>query len=96
MSTFEYSWEPVQETMYVHGSGAMRTAGMFYELLHVEQTAEGWHGFLLGFVPPSSYEDDFDWGGWAVLDEEQFDLYIEAIMWCEMRDSERTDDHLDA
>jgi hypothetical protein len=83
-----YEWEPWEETYYVYGTQPGRTTGMFYDALHVEQTVEGWHGIILGFVPSSEFGDDYDSEGFAMLDEKVFHSQGMAMGWCELRDGE--------
>lgn len=83
-----YIWEPAQETQWSYGHNPSTTPGLFYDILHVEQSAEGWHGFLLGYVPPGYDEDDvYEAGGLIILDEELLNTRDQATLWCEQRDT---------
>jgi hypothetical protein len=86
-----YIWEPASESQWIYGYNPSTTPGLFYDVLHVEQSAEGWHGFLLVFNPPSYEEesDTFDKGGFVILDEELFNTQDQAVLWCEQRDTAR-------
>lgn len=84
-----YIWESVEETQYMDSTGAESTVGLYYDMLHVERTWEGWHGFLLAYVPPSAHWDYYDAGGLATVDEELFKTQEQAMLWCEQRDTSR-------
>jgi hypothetical protein len=86
-----YIWEPASETQWIYGYNPSTTSGLFYDVLHVEQSTEGWHGFLLVFNPPS-YEEESDTsntGGFVILDEDVFGTQEQAVLWCEQRDTSR-------
>lgn len=44
-----YEWEPVEDTVYPESIMATRTAGMFFDILHVEYDNDGWHAMFLNF-----------------------------------------------
>lgn len=83
-----YIWEPAQETQWSYGHNPATTSGLFYDILHVEQSAEGWHGFLLGFIPQGYDEDGvYEKGGVSIVDEELLNTREQATLWCEQRDA---------
>jgi hypothetical protein len=84
-----YAWEPSADTKYVYSVHPEYTPGHFYDVLQVEQSNEGWHGFLLMYSPPSHYEDEYDSGGLGIFDEELFNTRDQAVLWCEQRDTAR-------
>lgn len=73
-----YEWEPVEDTVYPESIMATQTAGMFFDILHVEYDNEGWHGMFLGF------EDDGE--GFAMVDEQVHPTEEAAQEWCERVD----------
>jgi hypothetical protein len=85
-----YIWQPAEDTQYVYSASPTYTSGLFYDVLHVERSNEGWHGFLLIFSPPSFDEyGEHDAGGLTILDEELFETQEQAELWCTQRDTAR-------
>jgi hypothetical protein len=85
-----YEWEISEDTKYANSVTPEYTSGHFYDVLQVEKSNEGWHGFLLMFEAPSYYEEESHTGGLSILDEELFNTRDDAVLWCEQRDTERT------
>lgn len=44
-----FEWEPVEDTIYPEAIMATQTAGLFYDVLHVEYDNDGWHAMFLNF-----------------------------------------------
>ncbi len=88
-----YLWEPTEVGYYPTSVQPEATTGYFYDVLRVEQSAEGWHAILMEL---HEVNEDDEWADaldlYDMVDEKVFDSKYGAVAWCEERDTAKAPD----
>ena len=87
-----YAWEPVRSPVYTGSVLAEATPGAYYDVLAVEQSNEGWHGFLLKHVV---FDEDRGDSELEIMDEQLFIAKYDAVAWCEACDLDKAPEDLE-